>query len=307
MSSARSNTARGPLAIALCLAIAAAGARHARRDGERHYLSTQRYEDVYYLPPPTWLRLFSLGHREALADLIWMRALVYFGEELVHRGNVANLYRYADAMIALDPYFKKVYPWVASAALYRTGDVTVNDARKAIAYLEAGVRLFPDDGRLAWDLGANYLYELPPLLDDPKDRAEARLRGVEHLRVAVLRGEGPPWLALSASSELRKLGRAEQEIRYLEELYPQVTDATIRAEIEHRLARLRDQSHAEAMRRAHEEFESARLRDFPYLDPTLYLLVGPRPPFDGRALLLRDFDPEADAFETQAAPAADQE
>ena len=291
------------MAISLCIALGAVGARQARRDGERHYLSTQRYEDLYYLPPPDWLGIFSLGHREALADLIWLRALVYFGEELVHRGDVANLYRYADAMIALDPYFKKVYAWVASSAIYRTGNVTIADAHKAIAYLEVGVRLFPDDGKLAWDLGANYLYELPPLLDDARERNEARRRGVEHLRVAVLRGEGPPWLALSASSELRRLGHAEQEIRYLQELYPQITDPEVKGEVERRLAQLRSQSDAEAMRHATEQFERARMRDFPYLDPTLYLLVGPRPPFDGRALLLRHFDPEAEMFQSQDDPA----
>jgi hypothetical protein len=284
------------VAMTLCAALGVAGVRHTRGHGERHFLATQRYQDVYYLPPPGWLRVFSLGHDEALAGLIWLRALIYFGEELVHGGNVANLYRYADAMLALDPYFKKVYQWVGSAAIYRTGDVTVEDVRKAIRYLEAGVRHFPDDGELAWDLGAHYVYELPPLLAKPAEKAAARLRGVEHLRVAVLRGAGPPWLALSASTELAKLGHAEQEIRYLEELYPQIADPQIKIEVERRLTRLRSESYAEAMRRANQEFEQARSRDFPYLDPTLYLLVGPRPPFDGRALLLRGFDPDVETF-----------
>ena len=38
---------------------------------------------------PTGCGVFSLGHREALAGLIWLRALVYFGDELQHRGEVA--------------------------------------------------------------------------------------------------------------------------------------------------------------------------------------------------------------------------
>ncbi len=280
----------------LLLPPAALGTRWARTHAEGHFLTTRRYEDVYYLPPPAWLRVFSLGHREALAGLIWLKALVYFGEELVHRGNVANLYRYADAMLELDPYFKKAYQWVASGAIYRTGDVSVEDARKAIRYLERGVRYLPDDGQLAWDLGANYVYELVPMLASQADKAEARRRGVEHLKVAVLRGYGPPWFALSASTEMKKLGQAEQQIRYFEELYPQVSDPDIKAQIGYQLGRLRSEAYAEAFRRTHQEFETRRVRDFPYLSPTLYLLVGPRPPFDGMSLLLRAFDPDVKRF-----------
>src|SRR5690349_8631359 len=151
----------------------------AQRMGSSHYLATQRYEDVYYLPPPAWLALFSLGHREAVADLIWLRSLVYFGDELGHRGQVANLYNYAEAMLSLDPYFKKVYSWAATCALYRTGNIQVSDAYRAIAFLERGVRLFPDDGELAWTLGANYIYELVPMLsNDKKAKEEAKRKGL---------------------------------------------------------------------------------------------------------------------------------
>src|SRR5262245_51129266 len=123
-----------------------------RTTGQERFLKTQTYEDVYYLPPPENLKLFSLGHRAALADLIWMKALVYFGDELHHRGNAANLFRYADAILALDDHFARAYRWVASAAIYRTGHVTVDDVYKAIRYLERAVRIFPDDGEIAWDL-----------------------------------------------------------------------------------------------------------------------------------------------------------
>lgn len=290
---ARAPSARSALALAFLVTLAGLAARHTRGHGEGHFLATRRYEDVYYLPPPDWLAVLALGHREALAGLIWLESLVYFGEEVSHGGSVAHLYRYADAMIALDPYFKKVYRWVASGAIYRPGFVQLDHARTAIDYLERAVRLFPDDGELAWDLGANYLYELVPLLSSKDEKAKARMQGVEHLRVAALRGFGPPWLAMSAATEFDRLGRTEQLIRYLEELYPLMSDPTTKAEIERRLARLRSQSYAEALRRTTEQLEASRLRDFPYLDATLYLLVGPRPPFDGLALLLRGFDPDA--------------
>jgi tetratricopeptide (TPR) repeat protein len=289
--------------IVAVLAAAVATAHVARRHGQQHYLATQHYEDVYYLPPPDWLVLFSLGHREAVAGLIWLRALIYFGEELQQRGQVHNLYNYTDAMLALDPHFKKVYQWVSATALYRTGNVDADDARRAIGYLEQGVRLFPDDGELAWALGATYLYELPPLLP-LAERAEPRRRGLEHVQVASRLGAGPPWLVLSTATELGRLGQREQQIAHLQEVYDQVSDPDVKEQIELRLTKLRDATFAEALRKTYEEIDAARAAQFPYLDRELFLQVGRHPPFDGRALLLRGFDPEPEHFEDDADSAA---
>jgi hypothetical protein len=204
-------------------------------------------------------------------------------------------------MLTLDPYFKKVYSWISACALYRTGTVTADDAKQVIAYLERGVRLFPDDGELAWTLGADYLYELPPLLQNEAERQEAKRRAIEHLKVAALRGAGPPWLALSTATELGKLGQHEQEIAHLQEIYDQVSDPDIKDQIEQRMSRLRSVAYTEALRHTYEELEAARLRDFPYLDRELYLLVGPKPPFDGQAQRLRNFDPQEHRFEQEPA------
>lgn len=291
------------LSMFVACALLALVASETRRHGQAHYQATQRYEDVYYLPPPDWLAVFSLGEREALAGLIWLRALVYFGDELQHRGEVQHLYRYADAMLALDESFKRVYQWTASSAIYRTGDVTADDVRRAISYLDRAVRLFPDDGELAWMLGATYLYELPQHLP-PDQREEPKRQGLEHLQVAARLGAGPPWLVLATATALHKLGQREQEIAHLQEVYDQISDASVKQEIEERLTVLRNATFAEAMRRTYHELEQRRLRDYPYLPSELYQLVGPKPPFDGRALLLRGFDPQDEHFEDEE-PLAD--
>lgn len=280
------------VACLVVVAIAVAGDKTRERAQDR-YLRAQTYEDLYYLPPPNELILFSLGHRTALADLVWMKALVYFGDELYHRGNVANLFRYADAILALDEHFVRAYRWVASAAIYRTGDVTVDDVRRAILYLERGVRLFPDDPNLAWDLGATYAYELVPMLPPGPAREEARRKSIDHLEMAALHGAGPAWLGLQTASQLNTLGRKEQAVHHLQDLYATATDPDIKAQLAQRLATLQTETYVVAMRAADEELEANRKRDFPYLNSSLYLVVGPRPPFDGDELLLRRFDPLA--------------
>jgi hypothetical protein len=151
--------------------------------------------------------------------------------------------------------------------------------------------LFPDDGELAWDLGATYTYELAPMLKDHALVEEAKQHGLGYLELAALRGAGPAWLGLQTASQLDRLGKTEQAIRHLQDIYASVQDSGIKKQIEDRIMRLRSAAYVEAMRSADAELEAARNKNFPYLDKTLYLLVGPRPPFDGTALLARDFDP----------------
>ena len=290
------------LAIVAMLAVGSAVVARTQRDGMQHYLRTQSYEDVYYLPAPEWLPLFSLGYREALADLIWLRSLIYFAQELGSRGEVAHLYEYADAMLTPDVRFKKVYSWIASCAIYRSGTVTNDDVTKAIGYLERAIKLFPDDGELAWAAGGNYLYELAPNMPSGPARDEVRRKGVEHMEVAVRMGAGPPWLVLATAAELKRLGQRERQIEHLQDLYDKISDPSVRDEVERRLAGLRDQTFAEAFKRTHDELEASRSKYFPYLDTGLFLLVGPEPAFDGRALLERGFDPDPQAADALDEP-----
>lgn len=278
------------IAVALIVVLAAIAAlRVTRVRSMDHFLASQRYEDIYYLPPTEWLVTMSLGYREALADLIWLRALVYFGDEIVHRGDVEHVFNYGDAIATLDPDFKRVYAWVGMAGLYRPTEIPVDEMRRAADFLERGVRRFPDDGELAWDLGATLSFEIAPHVEDPEERRELKRRGAEYMMTAARLGAGPAWLALTNASELERLGQTEQAARHLEEMYASVSDPDLRARIAGALEELRSAAYAEAFRRANAEAEEQRQRDFPYLDPTLHLLVGPRPPVDETALLENRF------------------
>ncbi len=255
------------------VAVLAAGflARELRLEASAHGAATEAYEDVYYVPPPEWLPVFSLGHDEALADILWMRALVYFGDELVQRGGVEHIFDYAAAILTLDPDFRQVYHWAGSAGMYRAGETSVEDLYRAVDFLDRGARRFPDDGEMAWDLGASITYELIPRVDDPEEKERLRLRGVEHLQVAARLGAGPDWLALTNATELRRLGHTEQAARHLEEIYVTVSDPHTKELLENEIRALRGAAHAEALRHAVEDLERRRRAEYPYLPPGLYL------------------------------------
>ncbi len=247
---------------------------HERRE------AAQTYEAAYYLPPRDSLRVFSLGFDEAAADLIWLRALVYFGDEFVYEGSAADVFDYAEAMLALNPEFEAVYRWIGIAGLYRPVGVTADEVERAVAIMEEGVERFPDNGQLAWDLGAALAFELPPLLEEPADRDEARSRAMPHLLRAVRLGSAPQWMALANSSMLTQLGRTEQAARHLEEMYGYVDDPDMRASIAERIAVLREQARADLLVATMNELEDRRQRSFPYLPMDLFLLVGDRPPVE---------------------------
>ena len=158
---------RAPLALAALAILALAAASDGlRASAHERYRSAQRYEDVYYLPPAEWLPVLSLGWDEAAADLLWMRALVYFGEEFQHSSGLRYVFDYGDAIVTLDPHFLAAYRWMGMAALYRPVEITTDDVERAVAFMQRGEALFPEDGELAWNIGAALVFELPGMLGD---------------------------------------------------------------------------------------------------------------------------------------------
>lgn len=260
----------------LCLALVALGAltRSVRLQAFDQHLRSQRYEDVYYLPPAEWLPVLSLGYTSALADLLWCRSLVYFGEELGQRGPVRHLFQYTDAILTLAPEFRAPYRWAATGIMYRPVDPTFEEGLRGADYLRRAVARWPQDGELHWDLGSFLKFELPPLTKDPKQKERLHEEAATHLHIAAIKGAGPPWLALNNSTLLTKLGRKEQAIRQLEEVYATVNDEQTRAAIAHRLAELRSETYVEALQVAAAQFEAEHAAAFPYLSSDLFFLVG---------------------------------
>lgn len=273
----------------LALLLLAIGALRLRGAANAHLVATTSYEDVYYLPPPGALRVVSLGHDEALADLLWIRALIYTGDEYTHSGGLRYVFDYTEALLTLDPDFRAVYHWIASAGTYQPEAITIDEVQTTIEILERGVARFPEDGGLAWDLGATLAFELPPYLETDDEREDARLRASEHLMRASRLGAAPPWMMLTNATMLARIGRAERAVEHLEEMYATVENPSLRAEIAERIAALRNDAHADAFVEATEDLERARLRDLPWVAPSMYFLLGPRPAVDVTATLRDGF------------------
>lgn len=238
-------------------------------------VSVESYEHVYMLPPPVWLGPMSLGYRAALADLIWARALVYFGEELQHRSAANHVFSYGEAIVALDPDFRAAYSWAGSIGIYRPTDVPTEDFHRAVDFLERLVSRFPSDGHAHWDLGATLAFELAPRLSNGPIKNDILARGASEMIQAQHLGAAPDWAVLSSTSMLQRIGRTEEAARGLEAMYGVISDESVRAEIAERIASLRTDAYRDAFASEVEHNEGLRREHVPYVSPAFFDYLGP--------------------------------
>lgn len=255
--------------------VALLGTAATQPEALRRYVAHTHYEPRYFLPSTEALPWLSLGFREAFADVIFVRALVYYGEELHHRGSLDFFDSYALAAIQLDPYFRRAYLWGGSVGLYRTQNSTIPESSflSAIALLKQGYARFKPDGEFAWELGSVMAYEYLPTLEDGARKTELKAEAAEYLSEAAELGAGPAWLSLSSSSTLMKLGKRERARSFLQRIFPAVTDPAMKARIRRRLAILDAEDIAERQERGLLRINAARKHFFPQLSLRDYLVL----------------------------------
>jgi hypothetical protein len=258
--------------------LAAAGLAPTRAALNRQYERHRRVLDTAEIPTVGVARVASLGHVEWLADVLWINALLYYGESLSARNPGRYVDRYASVMVALDPRFRQAYLWAAVAMVLRTGEVPVEDLRRAAEYLEVGLRIFPEDGELHLQRGATLAFELSPRLTrESEERRRVRAVAAEHFRKASALGEGPEWICLTAATLLTEAGRPDAAIEALRDGLVRVESPAFRERIQQRLIELlRAHPSDDRGLAGMQALEATRRREYPYLPTTLYLFVGPR-------------------------------
>jgi hypothetical protein len=229
-------------------------------------------EDRLYLPRPRVLKALSLGHHELTADMVLMRAIVYFGAQFNQKGDFRWLENYLETIVRLDPYWKTPYRWAGTATMYHGRTITRQNVEASNHFLALGVKHFPDDWELPFMLGCNYLFELKS--DDPVEKSELRRRGGEYIRHAALVGGAPAWVPLLAATIMREEGREEAAVRHLEEVYLTTRDERTREEVKNRLLAMKDRVAIERAERERRKLQDAWLRTAPYVPPDLFVLVG---------------------------------
>lgn len=231
-------------------------------------------QELHYLPEPTALKAMSLGYTELGADLVWIRQILYFGDEFTKKGDFRFMDRYLRTALALDPNFRRLYAWAGISYTASGVPVTNVMVRESNELLELGLQRFPNDWELHFMLGVNYIHQLQT--SDPAQKQAFKLKGAEHIRRAALAGGGPAWLPVLVATILTKGGETEAAIRHLEEILLTTEEDAVRTHVRNKLMQLRRDALPE-MERHREEFTKRWQAQLRYAPADFYVLLGDPP------------------------------
>jgi hypothetical protein len=114
-------------------------------------------DDMLYLPSGNFLKGAALGFDEILADLLWIKALAYFGGHAVTDQDYPWLHHILETVTTLDPYFQYPYEFGGMILASEIGDVD-----KSNLLLKKGMKNVPKTHKRYWYypffIAFNYMY-----------------------------------------------------------------------------------------------------------------------------------------------------
>jgi len=262
---------RGLCALALIVTAAIAAASHERLLERRNEFPADA--DVLYVPPPRHLEIMSLGYREALADLIWIRALIFSGEHL-GRESIAWVDRYIDGINVLAPRFRRPYVWGGVTAVYG-GQKAVDRSmvERSIEIYRRGLREFPEDHEILYPLGMMLTHQVrsTPGFDE-EVRSSMVEEGVDLIRKAAAFG-ADPLVRQYAATVITAHASETLAIQFLETQLLWAEDEKYRRMLRMKLAELVGQEATQSIDRIRTEFFEERARRAPYVPERLYSVI----------------------------------
>lgn len=228
-----------------------------------------------YAPSPAAAPFVTAGYRELAADLLWIRAKVYFAEM---DDTAEGLRGLIDAIVTLDPQLYKAYEFGARAIQWVDGGHTIDDILWSTELLRRGIAEFPEAWKLPYLLGQILVFDLGEMKDE---RASAwRAEGLAVLDRAIRMKGAPRNLARAIASLRTEMGQLERAVRDLEELIASTDDDRVRRQLIEKLAELQDESAdqiADEMEAARAEVHERWKAALPEADLEMYLLLGDPP------------------------------
>jgi hypothetical protein len=229
--------------------------------------------DVLYVPPAQQLVPMAMGYREALADLLWVRALIYSGANL-GSAEIEATDRYVDAIVVLAPRFRRAYLWGGITAVYGGSariDRTMVD--RSISIYRRGVAEFPESHELLYPLGMLLVTQVPSTPGYDAAEIEAmRAEGIELIRRAAAFG-ADPLVRQYAATLIAEHGERELAIQFLESQLAQAESDDHRRMLRAKLSQLGGREVAEAAERVRRAFNDEHAERMPYLPESLYALL----------------------------------
>lgn len=179
---------------------------------------------LVFVPDGKQLVAASSGQAEVLADLLWVRAVLLFGERYDSATGTAWtdwLRRMILAVNTLDPHWRTAY-FYGGSLLRVVEDIEGAD----MVFLQA-TQYLPEDSFFPFSLGMNaYLYR-----EDPEEAGR-------WLEKAAVLPNAPGWYGAAAAAMHQEAGARDSAIRFLEELAASTNNEGVRKDSKRQLRRL---------------------------------------------------------------------
>jgi hypothetical protein len=214
----RARAAAVPLLIVAALTAQAAVQRSFETAWPRRSI-----EQFLYLPSGRHTKALTLGFSNLAADVLWVRAVSYFGGHMLTDLEYPWLYRILVQVTTLDPPF--TYPYIFGGMALALKAESVDES---IAMLSRGMTNYPGDWRYPFYIGFNAFYNQR----DPE-------RAAYLMRYAASLPGSPEYLPRLAASLLAESGRLDAAVRFLETMAEGTRDESARANILRKIEDLR--------------------------------------------------------------------
>lgn len=214
--------------------------------------------------------------REVTADILWAQTLVYYATATSEGEGFRYLEPFLDAILAIDPRFKRVYHWAAYAVTYLGDRATEEELLTSLKYLHMAIEQYPDDHKYLWIAGSRYYLDL-----DPEDEARKQMyreRGADMLERAMRKPTAPASYANIAAAWRYKLGQHERAVQNLKEKILTAKDAEGREMLLNKMREsYKKPDMADELQDVIVDVQAAWDRTLPYGPPELFFILGERP------------------------------
>ncbi|MBI4619763.1 MAG: hypothetical protein HY739_06340 [Desulfobacterales bacterium] len=177
------------------------------------------FESLLYLPSGKFIKTAALGFDELLADLLWVKAVAYFGGHYLTDKQYDWLYHILDIVTTLDPRFEYVYEFGGIVL-----SIEANQIKESVALLKKGMEHHPTAWRLPFLLGFIHFY----YLNDYKVAAH-------YIEKASFLPNRPDFLPGLAATFYTKAHTPELGIEFLTRVYNSTNDERVRRNIEKKI------------------------------------------------------------------------
>lgn len=236
-------------------------------------------EDMKYLPSGQFLKGAALAYDGLLADFLWIKAIVYFGEHYQNDKTYIWLYHLLDIVVTLDPHFQYAYEFGGVALAYWAKDINVS-----IEFLKRGLENVDPSHKRYWTipyfLGFNYMYY-------KKDYAVA----ARYLEEATKYPGHPRYLPMLVSRLYTNAKDPDIAITFLNEIYNSTENIQVKKDLEKRIKEVIVERDIQILEQARDRYKKqtglypSKLED---LVTAGFLKEIPREPFSGKYIIKED-------------------